>query len=279
MEGALKYVCWNGEIVEASKIQFFCLSEGMLYGYGAFETMKFADAKVCFFTEHWARLLATCDFLGLSLAFRQDVVLNKINELIHLSGMNSGGVRLALFKNDNTSDLLVNLMPQKYKVADYEKGFSLMVSNTRKYSGDPYLRHKTNNYLHNIQTLTEAKKHGFNDALFLNENAIITESCIANVFFVSEYKQELYTPSVDCGLLPGVVRSKVLEVAKSLGIQSIEGAYRLDILETATECFMTNSLLEIMPVYKIDDKQFDISKATVTRSLKAKFLGSFFSRI
>ncbi len=114
------------------------------------------------------------------------------------------------------------------------------------------MRHKTTNYLECLMARTKARSAGYDEALFLNEHDNLTEGSISNLFLVN-HDGALVTPPVDAGLLPGITRAFVQELALKLGIKSSEKNISLERLDNFCEAFITNSLMEIMPVASISD--------------------------
>jgi branched-chain amino acid aminotransferase len=99
----------------------------------------------------------------------------------------------------------------------------------------------------------EATHIGADDALMLNMDGYLSECTTSNIFFVKN--QQLYTPAVDCGILKGITREVIMELANERGVSVEEGQYTMEKLLQADECFMTNTGIEIMPVSRIGDSQ------------------------
>ena len=111
-------------------------------------------------------------------------------------------------------------------------------------------RFKTNNILENIFERTKARNKGYGEVVFLNQKGNVAEGSVTNIFCV--YRDKVVTPPVSDGLLPGITRAFVLELAAHLGIFVEESSVSQGELFQADEVFLTNSLLEIMPVAQID---------------------------
>jgi branched-chain amino acid aminotransferase len=106
-----------------------------------------------------------------------------------------------------------------------------------------------------------ARAAGFDEALILNERGILTEGSSSNIFLVD--KKVLSTPSLECGVLPGITRGVVLEMAQSLGINLVEAEINPEELLNSDEAFFTNSIVGIMPLTYIRDKPVGIGKPGV----------------
>jgi branched-chain amino acid aminotransferase len=137
-----------------------------------------------------------------------------------------------------------------YPAEQYRDGARLIISSLRQNSGSPLARHKTTSYLLYVLARQEAMDAGANGAVLLNELGQVTEESVSNVFTVRSGM--LATPPVHCGLLPGITRAVVMELARGekipIGERPVSGG---DLFE-CDEIFLTNSLMEIMPVRSVD---------------------------
>jgi branched-subunit amino acid aminotransferase/4-amino-4-deoxychorismate lyase len=113
-------------------------------------------------------------------------------------------------------------------------------------------RLKILNYLEGIMVRNEAIPKGSFETIFLSESGYVCEGTVSNVFMVRGNK--VMTPSLDCGVLPGITRKIVLELASYVGLGTHEGKFSENQLKGSDEVFVTNSLIEIIPVVKIDDE-------------------------
>jgi branched-chain amino acid aminotransferase len=134
----------------------------------------------------------------------------------------------------------------------YKKGFRAVVSSIHRNSQSPLSRLKSANYLESMLAKQEARAVGVDEALCLNEKGLLAEASMSNIFLVND--GILRTPPEDSGILPGITRQVVLEMASQLGITSFEQDIRLDELFQTQEAFLTNSLIEVMPLTEVDGK-------------------------
>jgi len=154
--------------------------------------------------------------------------------------------------------------------AVYCRGFRVIVSQIRRSSTSPTSQIKSANYLDMILARSEAKNAGVDEALLLNEQRYVAEGSTSNIFIVS--KGKVITPSIDSGILPGVTREAVLELATSLGIDVEQRLVKPDELYIADEAFLTNSVIEIMPLVEVDAKRIGSGLAGVlTNSLMSEY--------
>ena len=152
----------------------------------------------------------------------------------------------------------------------YQRGFRAIVSSLRRNSQTPLSRLKSTSYLESILARQEARKSGVDEAVCLNERGLLAEASMSNIFLVAE--GTLKTPAPESGVLPGVTRETILELARKLGIKTLEGEIRVEELWRAGEAFLTSSLIEVMPLTEVDSKPVGGRKpGTVTRRLMDEY--------
>ena len=157
---------------------------------------------------------------------------------------------------------------KEYPKAYYKNGIRLIISGTKrnlKEAVNPQI--KSLNFLNNIIAKAEAKERGAHEALMLNANGYLTEGTISNIFFISN--QILCTPSTNCGILDGITRKIILELAVKNRIKIKEGRFRKEALYNASEAFITNTTMEVMPVSRVDKNKYKVG--TITRLLHREY--------
>jgi branched-subunit amino acid aminotransferase/4-amino-4-deoxychorismate lyase len=149
-----------------------------------------------------------------------------------------------------------NLVP--LPVGKYETGFKAALSSLRHNSQSPLSRLKSTCYMENILARTAARAAGCDEALFLNEQGYLAEGSSTNIFLVSN--GELITPCFESGVLPGITRDAVLEIARTSNIKATERWVQLNELIEAQEAFVTNSILELMPLVSVESRPIGTGK-------------------
>jgi branched-subunit amino acid aminotransferase/4-amino-4-deoxychorismate lyase len=136
---------------------------------------------------------------------------------------------------------------------DYWKGFRAVISkHFRQNEFSPLSGIKSANYLPMLLAYRQAKAQGYDEALLLNTQGFLSEASRSNIFFVKD--NCLITPSSDCGCLPGITRDTVLSIAAREKIQCLEAKVSPEELKKADEAFLTNSLVEVMPLVAADGR-------------------------
>ncbi len=159
------------------------------------------------------------------------------------------------------------MYPQEY----YEQGLEIVTASTiRNHPSALNPRVKSLNYLNNILAKIEGLKAGCIEALMLNHKGEVAECTGDNIFIIR--RQELFTPPTDAGILAGITRGAVIDLARSAGLVVHETALTRHDVYVADECFLTGSAAEVIPVVKVDDRS--IGRGTpgpITHQLMRRF--------
>jgi branched-chain amino acid aminotransferase len=271
----------NGQLIPRSKAKLSPFDHGFLYGYGLFETMRAYRGHIFRLDRHLARLRRSAQSLGLT----HSVIASEAKQSLEAACMatleanklNDARIRLTVSAGEGdmapdpgtcssptvliTAQNLVPLPPEKY-----ESGFKAMLSPLRRNSQSPLSRLKSTCYMENILARMAVRAAGCDEAILLNEQGYLAEGSTTNIFLVS--KGVLITPSLEIGVLPGITREAVLEIARASNIQTLERQVELKELIEAEEAFVTNSILELMPLTWFEGKPIGTSEpGELTRKL------------
>ncbi len=269
----------NGRLIARDKAFISAMDYGFLYGFGLFETMRAYSGQVFRLEHHLSRLAHSALVLGLPIgtldlkgAVADTIRANKLSEArirITVSiGEGATPPDPGTCKKPTVLILADHYKPYLEKV--YQKGFRAIISSIRRNSQSPLSRLKSANYLESILARQEARAAGVDEALLLNEKGLLAEASMSNIFLVT--RGILRTPGQESGILPGITRQTILELAHELGIKTLEHDIKLEELFQAEEAFLTNSLIEIMPLTEIDGKPIGLGRpGTLTRRLMAAY--------
>ncbi|SCZ77680.1 aminotransferase class IV [Acidaminobacter hydrogenoformans] len=235
-----------------------CASEGIQFAYGLFETMRFDHGALEQPGPHLERMNAGFARLGLGFSLSEEALRLGFEAAKAASGMASGALKVLAMRRGAPVekadvDVQLYLRPNPYRdEADggLAKPCSLGISAYSKNSRSVVAGLKWQGYADHIIEKDRAMSRGFNDVLFLNEMDFVAETAVANVFWFSGGK--LFTPSLDCGILPGVMRQNVLKAAADAGISVSEGRFPLERLLEAELVFVTNSLMRLKVVDRLE---------------------------
>lgn len=264
------YVYLNDRIVPREDAVVSVFDHGFLYGDGIYETMRSYNGIVFMIDEHIKRLFRSASLIGLKIPYTSEKLKSSIYETIQANNLENAYVRLTISRGCGSLGLdpdlcqkpsiVIIVKEQKdYPKSLYQKGLKAIIAQTRrnhKEAINPQI--KSLNFLNNILAKLEAKEKNANEAIMLNVYGKLTEGTICNVFF---YKDNmLLTPSIDCGILDGITRGIVIEIAKKEGIKVKEGKFTKSDIYAAHEIFITNTTMEVMPVSELDDNEYPVGE-------------------
>ena len=255
------FVYYNGEIFPAEPALVPVGDRGLLYGYGLFETFLVKNGQAVFIEEHLKRLRISAPKISLALPEEERYPLglhDGIHEVIAKNNMSEGSLRLTVTAGTEDSGRSNVVITAKkglaYQPEHYSQGFRAGFLKGPRNESSPLVYVKSLNYLENILGRRETTAKGWNEGLFLNTKGFLVEGTVSNVFLVTK-DRELVTPDISSGLLPGVMRAKVLRTASTAGYRCIERAVLPEELFTAKECFLTNSLMVVMPLVEVNGRR------------------------
>jgi len=268
------YTFLNGTLTSSSSAQISVTDRSYLFGDGLFETILVQNGKPCYLNEHLNRLRLSTAFFAYDLPSAEELA-GAMQAVIDANALESGSMRLTvspresqglLAKTNSPLNILITIRRGRpYREELYEHGFTVIIAQTtRRNEHSPLSRHKTTNFADSILAKREAKLCGSDEAILLNAAGRLTEAAVANLFLV--INGAVLTPPVADGVLPGIIREKVLGLCSDLNIPAREQTLTPKDLEEAEEAFLTNSLLGVMPVRKIQNVNFI---AKVTRRIAA----------
>jgi len=251
------------------------LSVGFMYGYGAFETIKVHECRIIFFEEHYQRLKKSLERMRLDFDLSFQELKQVCTTIIGGNDIKNGFVKVmcSRAKTDKT-DVIIYTGSKNYE-NKYREGLRLCLADGRRNEFSKLNSIKSLNFAENMMQKEKAVEKGFDEAVFLNTQGHTSEGCITNIFWVKG--RRFFTPSIECGILSGIVRQKVIQLCEEEGLQISIGEYNFDDLESAEEIFLTNSLMEIMPVSSFVDRQFVIGELSMVNDLMQRYKLKYYS--
>ncbi|UQZ34260.1 4-amino-4-deoxychorismate lyase [Paenibacillus sp. PK3_47] len=263
----MKYVGLNYSIVEAKDAVVSALDHGFLYGMGLFETFRTYGGAPFLLQRHLKRLAYGCAQLGIPFEPDEALLLKWIREVMDRSQLEEAYIRYTVTAGED----ILGLPAGEYKQPShllyikelplhpeslYSEGKGLQLLKQRRNTPEGPVRLKSLHYMNNILAKRELAGYGSAksgaEGLMLTERGEIAEGIVSNVFFVS--KNKLCTPDIGTGILPGITREIVIELAAEAGLRVEEGYYTWEQLQSADEVFLTNSVQEIVPVTALWDE-------------------------
>lgn len=258
----------DGELVEAPAARWRALTPGVLRAPGVFETLRVSRGRIFFFRDHVRRMRKSLRVLGIDCPADAPDFLRGAERLLALQKIREGRLRLAVWRDGRRPRWCAAAEP--YAPPSFRRGFRAAVSACRVPSAGPGAGHKMVRYAPYHAESRKAAAQGYDEALFLNRRGHLVEGSRTNIFWVKG--NVVWTPSLKTGCLPGIIRAKVLRLARNNGLVAREGACPLSALFEAEEAFLTNSLIGLAPLLEISGRALGRGKpGPVTAGLRAAY--------
>jgi len=255
-------VWWDGGIVAAEDARVSVFDAGYLYGDGIYETMRSYGGRVFSLDRHLERLAYSAGRVGLALPGRAGL-RRAIEETVAANGPGDHVVRMTVTRGPlgKRLDLSSARTPSVLVATDpidpaederRRRGIRVTFSKYVRLSAYPLAGAKTTNYQVSLFARNEAREAGAQEVLLANETGAVVEGAASNVFLVEE--RRLVTPPLDAGILGGITREVVLELADARELFVEESVLPRARIETASELFMSGTTIQVAPVVEIDGR-------------------------
>ena len=279
----------NGSFIDDTEAGVSVRDAGFLHAAGVFTTVRAAGGEVVRLDAHLARLRKSCEALFVPLVPNDEVLADAATELLRRLNLREARLRLTVTRGVATVDhaeptaLWTATQFDPYPKPFYDNGMAVTVQNRHKLNPyDPQAGHKTLDYFSRFSALREAAGRSAAESLWFNVHNFLQSGSISNVFLVKDgvlktppTDEELQhadvagqTPYPRSNVLPGVTRAAVLEAATADGIEVQRLGLSIEDLLAADEVFLTNSLMGVMPVSRVEQHAFGSGPGAVTQRLR-----------
>ena len=272
----------DGEFLPKAEAKVSVFDHGLLYGDGVFEGIRSYNGRVFKLDEHLERLYDSAKSIMLQIPIPIETMKETVLETLRRNHLSEAYIRLVITRGVGDLGLdpdkcpkpsiiiiadKIALYPQKF----YEEGLEIVTASVRKnYPEAINPRIKSLNYLNNILAKIEGKQSGAVEVLMLNADGYVAECSGDNIFWLKN--EVLVTPPVHMGILEGVTRNSVIDLAREAGMRVEERVFTRHDLYIADECFLTGTAAEVIPVVKIDRRVIGNGQpGKVTEKLIAAF--------
>ncbi len=253
----------NGEFVPLGEARVEATDAGVLVGEGVFETLRVERGQIIGFAEHLARMARGLRVLGISWRHDPEELLARAQAVLDANDIANARLRITITRGPLRGHPIAETEGEPTEIitatrldgrtdADREHGWRLMISPWPRNERSPLAAIKCTSYAESLLARRQAQAMGFDEALMLNTRGLVAEASMANVFMVSGGR--LYTPRVEDGALPGTMRGRVLRVAERQGMEVRVEAMNAEDLWNAEEVFLTNALIQVMPVVLVGER-------------------------
>jgi len=268
-----RYVLHNDQIQPVTDLSLSPGQVGLLAGWGVFSTLRVADGVLFAWDRHWARIQRDAAAFHVALPHDPEAVRRKLVELVEANQAPNCTLRLVIVRNcggmwagpsnGRESDLIALTADSK----DWGEGVKLAYVREARHAACEFAGTKILSWAQNLTWLERAQKRGFDEVILLNERGEVAECTSANIFIANG--NEVWTPPLSSGCLPGITREVILKEIHTPGIKVGEKALLPGDLEYADEVFITSTTRDLLPVFQIEDKKVgrsDRARLALTRT-------------
>ncbi|MGE5590334.1 MAG: branched-chain-amino-acid transaminase [Bacillota bacterium] len=272
----------NGSFFPKEKATVSVFDHGYLYGDGVFEGIRAYNGRVFKLDEHVRRLYNSAKVIQLPIPIPPEEMGRVIVEAMRRNQLRDAYIRPVVSRGAGDLGLDPRRCPrptvvvisdtiQVYPKELYESGMKVVTVPTRRNLNEATSpRIKSLNYLNNIMAKLEGNHLGYPEVVMLNAEGYVAEGTADNIFIVRD--GALITPPVTAGILQGITRDTVMDLARQVGIPVREELFTRYDLYTAEECFLTGTGAEIIAVNECDGRAIgDGRPGPVARSLIAAY--------
>jgi branched-chain amino acid aminotransferase len=268
----------NGELVDWADAKVHVGVHGLHYGSGVFEGIRCYDTAkgpaVFRLKDHIQRLHNSAKLLYMEIPFSADELINACNELVGANGLPECYIRpiafygygeLGVAARGNPVETVIMSWPWAPYLgeAGLKNGIRAKISSWQRVSPNivPHVSKATGVYLNSMLAVTEANNAGYDEAILLTPEGTVADGSGENIFVVRD--GVLYTPDLATGILPGITRDTVTQIAQDLGYTVVEKALIRSDLYLADELFMCGTAAEVTPLRSVDDHEIGVGPVTM----------------
>jgi len=268
----------NGELVDWADAKVHVGVHGLHYGSGVFEGIRCYDTPkgpaVFRLVDHLRRLHNSARLLYMEIPYSVDELHDATNELLAANGLPECYIRPIAFYGYGELGVAARANPVETVLMSWpwgaylgeealKTGIRAKISTWQRVSPNivPHVSKATGVYLNSMLAVTEANKAGYDEAILLTPEGTVADGSGENIFVVRD--GVLYTPDLATGILPGITRDTVKQIASDLGHEVVEKALIRSDLYLADEVFMCGTAAEVTPLRSIDDYEIGVGEVTL----------------
>ena len=268
----------NDKLIDINKAHISVTDSGFLYGAGLFETMRSYNGVVFALKDHLDRLFFSARALSIHDTYDRKYLTDAIYKVLQTNKLTDARLRLTLTngpmsesEQQRKATLLITATKlQPYPAEYYKKGVLVVLCPFKQNAGEPTCGHKTISYFSRMIALNHAHQKRAAEALWFTTDNRLAEGCISNVFLVKD--SVLHTPPIETPVLAGIARKTVCQIALKNSTGLVEKNLYIDDVLAADEIFLTNVIMQIMPVTAVEKHTVGDGKVgSLTKKLQRDF--------
>ncbi len=272
----------NGKLYPKDEAKISVFDHGLLYGDGVFEGIRCYNGNIFKLSEHIDRLYDSAKAISMEIQLTRDELKDAVINTLKANNLKDSYIRLIVtrgvgklglnpFLCEESQVIIITDFIQLYSKELYEKGLdAIIVPTIRNHSDALNPNVKSLNYLNNILAKIECINAGATEGIMLNKDGYVAEGTGDNIFIVKD--NGIITPPTTAGILIGITRNVVIELANEAGMTVKEEQLTRDDLYNADECFLTGTAAEIIPVVNLDGRKIASGRpGKITFSLLKKY--------
>jgi len=248
----------NGVITAAADAKISVLDHGLLFGDSVYETLRTYGGKPFLFSRHFGRLEHSARGIDLKLPWTKERTLEEIRRTLiagecRIRLMITRGIGELEADPETCTDptpiiIVVPLVTPPERI--YQEGVDVVISSVRR--STRFANIKTGSLIHQVLARREAKSKRAYEAILLTADDKLSDGITSNIYLVRNGK--VHTPGHDAGIVSGITRGVVLDIAHQVGLQVIEGFFDMSDIARADEMFLTSTTREVVPIARVDGK-------------------------
>ena len=283
-----KLIWLNGEFVNWEDAKVSVMSHTLHYGTGVFEGIRARDCKngtsIFRLNDHVDRLYNSAGAYNLDIPYDKDVITQAIKDSVHLNELTSAYIRPLVFFGEGEMGLLPNNVPVNVSVAAWSwgaylgdeagnNGVKVCISKWKRISPESFIptAKGVGGYMNSTLAKIDAVNNGYDDAIMFGDGDVVAEGSGQNLFLIKNSK--ITTPPIETGALGGITRRTAIEIASSLGYETVEENITKEDLFNADELFFTGTATEVIGVVSVDGEDIGTgSPGSITNAIRNNYL-------
>ena len=252
-----RHILFNDQVRDSSEKLLAPGQVGLLAGWGVFSTIRVLDGVLFAFERHWARMVKDAALFHVPMPCTAAEGQRRLLELVEANGAYNASLRVVVVRNDGSvwtgpTERRSDLIALTSDLHHWGRGVKLAMIPQARHAASPFAGTKILSWAMNLTWVEQAQAKGFDEVILLNERGEVAECTSANIFIAKG--NQVWTPPISSGCLPGVTRGVLLEEVHVPGFSIGEKVVFPGDLESADEVFITSTTRELLPVLEIEGK-------------------------